>query len=124
MFGFFVQESPTKLETPLVIGFCYVSSIDLPASLLRFADATCYVWYQGVSCCPDKGADPRQHVGGLNKYIYRSNPVLSTSLHSWQAFIKNSLTLLQDIFKIFQQARGLHVYTSSRNDYIYFYTSF
>ena len=81
-----MQESPAKLGTPWVVGFCYVSSIDSPAGLLCFADAACYVCYQGVPCCLDQDADPRQHVGGLDKYIYCSNLVLSTSLRSWQAF--------------------------------------
>ena len=73
-----MQESPAKLGTPLVVGFCYVSSIDSPAGLLCFADAACYVCYQDVPCCPDQGADPRWHVRSLDKYIYRSNLVLST----------------------------------------------
>ena len=69
-----------------MIGFCYVSFVDSLAGVLRFADAACYVCYQGVPCYLDQDADPRQHVGGLDKYIYCSNLVLSTSLRSWQAF--------------------------------------
>ena len=83
VFGFFVQESPAKLGTPLVVGFCYVSFVDSPTSLLLFADTACYVCYQGVPCFLDQDADRGRHVGGLDKYIYHSNPVLSTSLCSW-----------------------------------------
>ena len=55
------------------------SSIDSFVGLLCFADVACHVWYQGVPCCPDQGADPGRHVRGFDKYIYRSNSVLSTS---------------------------------------------
>jgi hypothetical protein len=50
---FFVQASPAKLRTPLVIGSCYIS-------LVR---------YQVAPCCLDQGADLGQHVRGLDKYI-------------------------------------------------------
>ena len=50
VFGFFVQASPTKLGTPLVVESCYVSS----------------VCYQAAPCCSDQGADLGQHVWGLD----------------------------------------------------------
>jgi hypothetical protein len=53
VFGFFVQASPAKLGTPLVVGFCYV--------LL--------MCYQVAPCCSDQGADLGQHVRGLDKYM-------------------------------------------------------
>jgi hypothetical protein len=53
VFGFFVQASPAKLGTPLVVGSCYVSS----------------VCYQVAPCCSDQDADLRQHVQGLVKYM-------------------------------------------------------
>ena len=93
-------------------------STDLLVGLLRFADAACHVWYQGFPCCPDQGADLGWHVRGFDKYIYRSNPVLSTFhfLHillldiikfysrcpvlsaGTSSFTLNSLILLQDVF--------------------------
>ena len=39
-------------------------------------------------------------------------------------FFKHFLILLQDFSLTFQQVRGLRVYTSSRNDCMYFYTGF
>ena len=53
MFGFFVQESPAKLGTPLVFGFCYVSSL----------------CFQAAPCFLDQVADLGQHVWGLDKYM-------------------------------------------------------
>ena len=53
VFGFFMQASPAKLGTPLVVGSCYVSS----------------VCYQVAPCCSDQGADLGQHVRGLVKYM-------------------------------------------------------
>jgi hypothetical protein len=53
VFGFFVQELPAKLEIPLVVGFCYVSS----------------VCYQVAPYCSNQGADLGQHVWGLDKYM-------------------------------------------------------
>ena len=115
MFEFFVQASPAKLETPRAIGFCYVSTVDLPFGSLHFADAACHMCYQGAPCCLDQGADPGRHVKRLDKYIYRSNPVLSTFhfLHvlllgviefyypvlstGTSSFTLNSLILLQDV---------------------------
>jgi hypothetical protein len=41
------------LGIPLVVGFCYVSS----------------VCYQVAPCCSDQGADLGQHVQGLDKYM-------------------------------------------------------
>ena len=98
--------SPAKLGT---------SSVDSLVGLLRFADAACHVWYQGVPCYPDQGADPGRHIRSLDKYIYRSNPVLSTFcfLHvlllgvigyyypvlstGTSSFTLHSLILLQDV---------------------------
>ena len=99
MFGFFVQELPAVLGILLAVGSCYVSS----------------VCYQVAPYCLDQGADLEQHIWGLDTHMTDDVGKLSSL---------NSLTLLQDIFKIFQQARGLRVYTSSRDDYIYFYTGF
>ena len=53
MFGFFVQASPAKLGTPLVVGSCNVSS----------------VCYHVAPCYSDQGADLGQHVRGLVKYM-------------------------------------------------------
>ena len=87
MFGFFVQASPAKLGTPLVVGSCYISS----------------VCYQATPCCSDQGADLGQHVWGLDT-------CMSDDVSKLSDFF--SLTLLQDSFFIFQQARGLSGYTS------------
>ena len=88
-----MQASPAELETPRAIGFCYVSTVDLPFGSLYFADAACHMCYQGAPCCPDQGVDPGRHVRSLDKCIYRSNPVLSTFcfLH----------VLLLDVIKIY-----------------------
>jgi hypothetical protein len=48
-----VQASPAMQGIPLVVGFCYVSS----------------VCYQVAPCCSDQGADLGQHVRGLDKYM-------------------------------------------------------
>ena len=72
-FGFFVQESPAKLETPLVVGPCYVSS----------------VCFQVAPCCSDQGANLGQHVWGLGKYMTDGVGKLSDLFR---------LTLLQDLF--------------------------
>ena len=53
MIGFFAQASPAKLGTPLVVGSCYVSS----------------VCYQVAPCYSDLGADLRQHIRALDKYM-------------------------------------------------------
>ena len=50
VFGFFVQASPAKLRAPLVVGYCYVSS----------------VCYQAAPCCSHQGANLGQHVWGLD----------------------------------------------------------
>ena len=50
VFGFFVQASPAKLMTPLVVRSCYVSS----------------VCYQAAPCYLDQGTDLGQHVFGLD----------------------------------------------------------
>ena len=50
VFEFFMQVSPAKLGTPLVVGSYYVSS----------------VCYQGAPCYSDQGADLGQHVWGLD----------------------------------------------------------
>jgi len=89
-----VQTSPTKLETPQAIGFCYVSTVDSPFGSLHFADAACHMCYQGAPYYPHHGADPRWHVRSLDNYIYRSNPVLSMGTSS---FTLNSLILPQDV---------------------------
>ena len=86
MFGFFVQASLAKLSTPLVVGSCYVSS----------------VCYQAAPCYSDQGADLGQHVWGLDTRMSDDVGKLSDFF---------SLTLLQDSFFIFQQARGLSGYT-------------
>jgi hypothetical protein len=63
VFGFFVQESPTKLGTPLVVGFCYFSS----------------VCYQVAPCCSNQGADLEQHIWGLDKYMTNNVGKLSSN---------------------------------------------
>ena len=73
VFEFFVQASPAKLGTPLVVGSCYV--------LL--------VCYQAAPCCSDQGADLGQHVWGLDKYMTDDVGKLS------DLFL---LTLLLDLF--------------------------
>ena len=87
VFGFFVQASLAKLRTPLVVGSCYVSS----------------VCYQTVTCCSDQGADLGQHVWGLDMRMLDDVGKLVDFF---------SLTLLQDSFFIFHQARGLSGYAS------------
>ena len=82
VFGFFVQASPAKLRTPLVVGSCYISS----------------VCYQAAPCYSDQGVDLGQHVWGLDTRMSDGVDKLSDFF---------SLTLLQDSFFIFQQARGL-----------------
>ena len=88
--------SPAKLGT---------SFADSLIGLLRFADASCYVWYQGFPCYPDRGADLGRHVRGFDKYIYRSNLVLSTFyfLHA----------LLLDIIEFYSTCLVLSTRTSS-----------
>ena len=68
--------------TALLLGSCYVSS----------------VCYQAAPCCSDQGADLGQHVWGLDTRMSDDDGKLSDFF---------SLTLLQDSFFIFQQARGL-----------------
>jgi len=87
VFEFFMQASPAKLATPLVAGSCYVSS----------------VCYQFAPCYSDQGADLEQHVWGLNSRM-------SDEVGKLSGFF--SLTLLQDLFFIFQQAQRLSGYTS------------
>ena len=87
VFRFFMQASPAKLRTPLVVGSCYVSS----------------VCYQATPCCSDQGADLGQQIWGLDTRM-------SDDVGKLLDFF--SLTLLQDSFFIFQQARGLSGYTS------------
>ena len=53
VFGFFMQASPAKLGTPLVVRSRYVS----------------LVCYQVAPFYSDQGADLRQHVRGLVKYM-------------------------------------------------------
>ena len=53
MFEFFVQALPAKLKTLLVVKFCYIS----------------LVCYHTAPCYSDQGADLRQHVRGLDKYM-------------------------------------------------------
>jgi hypothetical protein len=72
-FGFFVQELPAKLGTPLAVGSCYVLS----------------VCYQVALCCLDQGADLGQHVWGLDTHMPDDVGKLSDLF---------SLTLLQDLF--------------------------
>ena len=48
-----MQESSTKLGTPLAFGFCYVSSL----------------CFQVAPCCSDHGADLGQLIWGLDKYM-------------------------------------------------------
>ena len=103
------------LETPQAIGFCYILTVDSPFGSIHFADAACHMCYQGAPCYLDQGADPGWHVRSLDKYIYRSNLVLSTFrfLHvlllgvikfyylvlsmGTPSFTLNSLILLQDV---------------------------
>ena len=73
MLGFFMQESPAKMGTPLVFGFCYVSSL----------------CFQVAPCCSDQGADLGQHVWGLDKYMTDGD---GKHLDLFP------LTLLQDLF--------------------------
>ena len=124
---------PAKLGT---------SSVDSPVGLIRFADAACHVWYQGVPCCPDLGADPGWHVKGFDKYIYRSNPVLSTFcfLHilllgiiefysmypvlsvGTLSFTLHSLILLQDVFYLTARSGTKYVYFTLR--WMYYFSSY
>jgi hypothetical protein len=69
VFGFFVQESPAKLGTPLIVEFCYVSS----------------VCYQVAPCCLDQGADLGQHIWGLDKYM--ADDVYTSSSDDCTAFL-------------------------------------
>ena len=71
----------------MAAGSCYVSS----------------VCYQAAPCCSDQGADLGQHVWGLDTRM-------SDDVGKLSGFF--SLTLLQDSFFIFQQARGLSWHTS------------
>ena len=87
VFGFFVQGPPAKLGTHLVVGSCYVSS----------------VCYQVAPYCSDQGADLGQHIWGLDTRM-------SDDVGKLSGFF--SLTLLQDLFFIFQQAQRLSGYTS------------
>ena len=81
VFGFFMQELLAKQGTPLVVGSrCFPS-----------------VCYQAAPCCSDQGADLGQHVWGLDTRM-------SDDVGKLLDFF--SLTLLQDSFFIFQQARG------------------
>ena len=73
MFGFFMQASPAKLGTPLVVESCYVSS----------------VCYQVAPCCSDQGADLGQHNLGLDTNMLDDVGKL---------FDLFSLTLLQGLF--------------------------
>ena len=68
-----MQESPAKLGTPLVFGFCYVSSL----------------CFQVAPCCSNRGVDLEQHFWGLDKYMIDDIGKLSNLF---------SLTLLQDLF--------------------------
>ena len=76
MFGFFVQASPAKLRTPLVVGSGYVSSV-------------CYLT---APCYSDQDADLGQHIWGL---VTRMSNDVGKLLDFF------SLTLLQDSFFIF-----------------------
>ena len=82
-----MQESPAKLGTPLVFGFCYVSSLCFPIA----------------PCCSDQGADLGQHFWGLDKYMIDDVGKLLDLF---------SLTHYKIYFFIFQQAQGLSGYTS------------
>ena len=87
-----MQESPAKLETPLAVRSCYVSS----------------VCYQLAPCCLDQDADLGQHVWSLDTHM-------SDDVGKLLDFF--SLTLLQDSFFIFQQARGLSGYFELHTEY-------
>ena len=69
-----------------MVGSCYVSS----------------VCYQAAPCCSYQGADLGQHIWGLDTRMSDDAGKL----------LDFFLTLLQDSFFIFQQARGLSGYTS------------
>ena len=73
---FFMQASPAKLGTPLVVGSSYVSS----------------VCYQVAPCCSDQGADLGQHNWGPDTNMSDDVGKLSDLF---------SLTLLQNSFLIF-----------------------
>ena len=64
VFEFFVQASPAKLGTPLVVGSCYVSSM----------------CYQVARCCSNQGADLGQHIQGLVKYMADDVGMLSLKI--------------------------------------------
>ena len=70
-----------------MVGSCYVSS----------------VCYQVAPCYSDQGADLGQHIWGLDTCMSDDAGKLLDFFF---------LTLLQDSFFIFQQARGLSGYTS------------
>ena len=71
-----MQELPAKLETSLVVGSCYVSS----------------VCYQVAPCCSDQGADLGEHIWGLDKYM--ADDVGKLSLKFFDPAISFLLNLL------------------------------
>ena len=92
------RTSPATLGTPQCSDIASYAGDSLDGRiLLRLIGC-----YQAAPCCSDQGANLGQHVWGLDTRM--SDDV--------GKLLDFSLTLLQDLFFIFQQARGLSGHTS------------